>query len=146
MENLHILLRTNQPINGYNYFFNYQAISITFVNIMPNIKNIFVVVMSTFLLLIAARSNASIVVTGTIESKKVSEKYTLKNLSSLTHKTATFASLKANLDFKGFANSNSIYNTSTAAYLQYNKGNVSYVIPYNYKVILPKFKTPSPNN
>ncbi|MEN9700920.1 MAG: hypothetical protein RIR55_223 [Bacteroidota bacterium] len=113
---------------------------------MPSIKNIYVIALSTCLLLLATKSNASIVVTGSIDSKKVSEKYTLKNLSSLSHRTVTFATLKANLDFKGFANTNSIYNTSTAAYLQYNKGNVSYVIPYNYKVILPKFKTPTPNN
>ncbi len=113
---------------------------------MPTIKNIFVVTLSTCLLLFATKSNASIVVTGTIESKKLSEKYSLKNLSALSHRTVTFATLKASLDFKGFANTNSIYNSSTAAYLQYNKGNVSYVIPYNYKVILPKFKAPTPNN
>jgi hypothetical protein len=113
---------------------------------MPSIKNIFVITFSTCLLLLAATSNASIVVTGTIESKKLSEKYTLKNLSALSHRTVTFATLKASLDFKGFANTNSMYNSSTATYLQYNKGNVSYVIPYNYKVILPKFKTPTPNN
>jgi hypothetical protein len=113
---------------------------------MPSIKNIYVIALSTCLLFLATTSTASIVVTGSIESKKISEKYTLKNLSALSHRTVTFATLKASLDFKGFANTNSMYNTSTAAYLQYNKGNVSYVIPYNYKVILPKFKTPSPNN
>jgi hypothetical protein len=146
MENLHILLRTNQPKYGYNYFFNNQPISITFVYIMPTLKNIFVVSLSTCLLLFAGKSYASIVVTGTIESKKLSEKYTLKNLSAFTHRTTTFATLKANLDFKGFANTNSIYNTNNAAYLKYNKGNVSYVIPYNHKVLLSKFKIPTPNN
>lgn len=113
---------------------------------MPSIKNIFVITFSSCLLLFATKSNASIVVTGTIESKKINEKYSLKNLSALSHRTVTFATLKASLDYKGFANTNSIYNSSTAAYLQYNKGNVSYVIPYNYKVILPKFKAPTPNN
>jgi hypothetical protein len=113
---------------------------------MPSIKNIFVITLSTFLLLFAAKLNASIVVTSTVEAKKLSEKYSLKNLSALSHRTVSFATLKASLDFKGFANTNSIYNTSTAAYLQYNKGNVSYVIPYKYKVILPKFKAPTPNN
>jgi len=51
--------------------------------------------------------------------------------------------LKSSLEFKGFSTSNSIYNVNTAAYLKYNKGNISYVIPYHYKVILPKFKAPS---
>lgn len=113
---------------------------------MPTVKNILLAAIATCMLFLAATSYASIVVTGTVETKKTSEKYTLKNLSALTHRTATFASLKSSLDFKGFANSNSLYNTSTAAYLQYNKGNVTYVIPYHYKVILPKFKTPSPTN
>jgi hypothetical protein len=115
---------------------------------MPTVKNILIASLSTCLLLLAVTSYGSIVVTGTIESKKVTEKYSLKNLSSLSHKTSTFASLKSTLEFKGFGSSNvnSMYNTSTAAYLKYNKGNVSYVIPYHYKVILPKFKTPSPNN
>jgi hypothetical protein len=113
---------------------------------MPSIKNKFFIALSTCMLLFTATSNASIVVTGTIESKKLNEKYSLKNLSALSHRTVTFATLKASLDFKGFANTNSMYNASTAAYLQYNKGNVSYVIPYNYKVILPKFKAPTPNN
>jgi hypothetical protein len=132
--------------NWLKYFFSKQSLSITFVTIMPSIKNIFVIALSTCMLLFTAKSNASIVVTGTIESKKLSEKYSLKNLSALSHRTVTFATLKASLDFKGFANTNSMYNASTAAYLQYNKGNVSYVIPYNYKVILPKFKAPTPNN
>lgn len=115
---------------------------------MPTIKNIFFVTMSTCLLLLAVTSNASIVITGTTEANKASEKYSLKNLSSLSHRTISFSTLKGSLDFKGFAsgNSTSIYNTNTAAYLKYNKGNISYVIPYNYKVILPRFKTPTPNN
>jgi hypothetical protein len=44
------------------------------------------------------------------------------------------------LEFKGLS---AISNSSTAAYLKYNKGNISYVIPYRYKVILPRFKAPS---
>jgi hypothetical protein len=92
---------------------------------------------------VSLNSYASTIVTGTIESKKLSEKYSLKNLSSLTHKTASFATLKSNLEYKGFATTSSISNSSTANYLKYNKGNVSYLIPYHYKVILSKFKTPS---
>jgi hypothetical protein len=93
---------------------------------------------------VSVNSYASLIVTGTFESKKVVEKYSLKNLSSLSHKTASFATLKSSLEYKGFANSNtnSISNNN-ASYLKYNKGNVSYVIPYKYKVILSKFKTPS---
>jgi hypothetical protein len=110
---------------------------------MRTVKNILFIAFATSLLLVTANLNASMVVTGTIESKKAEVKYTLKNLSAFTHKTASFATLKSSLDFKGFANTNSITSNSNANYLKYNKGNVSYVIPYHYKVILSKFKTPS---
>lgn len=108
---------------------------------MRTTKHLFLSTICTCFLLVSLNSNASTVVTGTIETKKVSEKYSLKNLSA--HKTASFATLKSNLVYKGFANTSSLSNGNTANYLKYNKGNVSYVIPYHYKVILSKFKTPS---
>lgn len=112
---------------------------------MRTVKNILLSAFVASLLLTSANTYASLIVTGTIETKKASEKYSLKNLSSLSHKTASFASLKSSLEYKGFAtnNTSSIAN-SNANYLKYNKGNVSYVIPYNYKVIFSKFKTPTP--
>ena len=111
---------------------------------MRTLKNIMFSFLFISLVLLNFNSSASIIVTTTnLESKKEVEKYSLKNLNALSHKTATFATLKASLEYKGFSNTNSIYNTNTAAYLKYNKGNISYVIPYHYKVILPKFKAPS---
>ena len=89
-------------------------------------------------------SFASAITTGTIESSKSSEKYSLKNLSSLVRKTSSFTLLKSSLEFKGFATINS--GAGNATYLKYNKGNISYVIPYRYKMVLTKFKTPSPTN
>ncbi len=111
---------------------------------MRTVKNILKSAFVASLMLASVNTYASLIVTSTIETKKVSEKYSLKNLSSLSHKTASFATLKSSLEYKGFANTNnsSIAN-SNANYLKYNKGNVSYVIPYNYKVIFSKFKTPS---
>lgn len=82
---------------------------------------------------------ATVIINGTIESKKVTEKYTLRNLSALTHKTATFYTLKSSLVFKGITNS-----STNGNFIKYNKGNISYVIPYRHKVVLSKFKTPSP--
>lgn len=108
---------------------------------MRTTRNIFLSTVYTCLMLVSLNSSATTVVTATIETKKVSEKYSLKNLSA--HKTAGFATLRSNLEFKGFANTSSLSNGNTANYLKYNKGNVSYVIPYNYKVILSRFKTPS---
>jgi hypothetical protein len=107
---------------------------------MRTVKNILLSACLFTILLLSGSVYASSIVTGTtIESKKAEEKYSLKNLGSLAHKTATFYTLRSTLEFKGFSNSNIVSNN----YLRYNKGNISYVIPYRYKIILPRFKTPT---
>jgi hypothetical protein len=91
--------------------------------------------------------HASTIVTGTTESKKVTEKYSLKNLSSLSHKASTFRDLKSSLLYKGLSVSTTVTSgLGQSNYLKYNKGNITYVIPYRHKVILPRFKTPSPQH
>ncbi len=86
---------------------------------------------------------ASTVVLNSTETKSntssISEKYSLKNIGTTSFKTSTFYTLRSSLEFKGMA-----ANKSNANYLKFNKGNISYVIPYRYKMILPRFKTPSP--
>jgi hypothetical protein len=91
--------------------------------------------------------HASTIASGTSDSKKVTEKYSLKNLSSLSHKANTFYDLKSSLLYKGLTVSSTL-NTGLGQtnYLKYNKGNITYVIPYRHKVILPRFKTPSPQH
>lgn len=106
-------------------------------------------ILTSFVLvaLVSTSANASTVVIGKAESKKTTEKYSLKNLSSLNQRASTFQNLKSSLVYKGLtihANLNGATNNSS--YLKYNKGNITYVIPYRYKMILPKFKTPSPQN
>jgi hypothetical protein len=91
--------------------------------------------------------HASTIVTGTSDSKKSAEKYTLKNLSSLSHKASTFHDLKSSLVYKGLSVHAIVGGSASQSnYLKYNKGNITYVIPYRHKVILPKFKTPSQQN
>jgi hypothetical protein len=91
--------------------------------------------------------NASTIVSGTSDSKKVTEKYSLKNLSSLSHKASTFRDLKSSLLYKGLSVSTTMTSgLGQSNYLKYNKGNITYVIPYRHKVILPRFKTPSPQH
>jgi hypothetical protein len=91
--------------------------------------------------------NASTIVSGTSGSKKVTEKYSLKNLSSLSHKASTFRDLKSSLLYKGLSVSTTMTSgLGQSNYLKYNKGNITYVIPYRHKVILPRFKTPSPQH
>jgi hypothetical protein len=106
-------------------------------------------ILTTFLLVTVASTtvNASTIVSSTSDSKKMTEKYSLKNLSSLNHKASTFRDLKSSLLYKGL----SVSMTANAGsghtnYLKYNKGNITYVIPYRHKVILPKFKAPSPQH
>lgn len=106
-------------------------------------------ILTSFVILTAISSTvqASTIVTGTSDAKKASEKYSLKNLSSLSHKASTFHDLKSSLVYKGLSvHSNMNGATNQSNYLKYNKGNITYVIPYRHKVILPKFKTPSPQN
>ena len=111
---------------------------------MRTIKNILIIICLTTVLFISESSYASTIVNGSTESKKMVEKYTLKNIGNLTHKTATFYTLKSNLEFKGISSFNMNGSVNNSNYLKYNKGNISYVIPYRHKVVLSKFKTPSP--
>jgi len=108
---------------------------------MRIIKNISILTcIITTLVICTVNTYASTVITTSLASKKVEEKYSLKNLGSMARKTASFYTLKSSLEFKGLSANNNLGN---AAYLKYNKGNISYVIPYRYKVILPRFKTPT---
>ena len=100
-----------------------------------------------FITVVSTTVHASSIVSGTSESKKVTEKYSLKNLSSLSHKSSTFRDLKSSLLYKGLTVTSSISaGLGQTNYLKYNKGNITYVIPYRHKVILPRFKTPSPQH
>ena len=98
-----------------------------------------------FITVVTTTVHASTIVSSSSESKKASEKYSLKNLSSLSHKVSTFHDLKSRLLYKGLSVSSSLNGgQGQTNYLKYNKGNITYVIPYRHKVILPRFKTPSP--
>jgi len=113
------------------------------VHTLRNILTSFV-----FITVTTSTVHASTIVSGTTDARKVTEKYSLKNLSSLSHKTSTFHDLKSSLLYKGLSVSTTINNTGLGQtnYLKYNKGNITYVIPYRHKVILPRFKTPSPQH
>ena len=112
---------------------------------MRTLRNILTSIV--FITVVSSTVHASTIVSSTSESKKVTEKYSLKNLSSLSHKASTFHDLKSRLLYKGLTVSTSM-NTGIgqANYLKYNKGNITYVIPYRHKVILPRFKAPSPQH
>ena len=93
--------------------------------------------------LINSQLHASTLVLSSTELKSSTaslvEKYSLKNIGSSSLKTSTFNTLRSSLEYKGMASGN-----ANANYLKFNKGNISYVIPYRYKMVLPRFKTPTP--
>jgi hypothetical protein len=123
------------------YFFKESTSLLIFVLTMRTVKQIlFIVALTIFTL---SQTQASTVVLNSTENKSsstsIAEKYSLKNIGNASLKTSTFYTLRSSLEFKGMA-----ANKSNANYLKFNKGNISYVIPYRYKMVLPRFKTPSP--
>ena len=108
---------------------------------MRTLKNILLIGCLTFFM--NSQLSASSVVSSSTELKSVatsiSDKYSLKNIGTASLKTSTFFTLRSSLEYKGMAAGN-----ANANYLKFNKGNISYVIPYRYKMILPRFKTPTP--
>lgn len=108
---------------------------------MRTFKNILLIGFLTFFM--NSQLSASSVVSSSTELKSVttsfSDKYSLKNIGNSSLKTSTFFTLRSSLEYKGMAAGNA--NTN---YLKFNKGNISYVIPYRYKMVLHRFKTPTP--
>lgn len=102
-----------------------------------------------FLLLIAVKlAFASIGVSGISDDKLKSNKYSLKNFSALRH-TFSLNSLKSKLHYTSsdvYSQSNFNSTTQMNSMMKYDRGNTTYIMPFNYKVKVPKFKTPSPNN
>lgn len=85
----------------------------------------------------------------TDEKTKNSSKYSLKNLSTLSHKGLSYSSLKSNLQFKGIqlmplTGKETQSGLEVSSMLKFDNGNTTYIYPYKFKVKVPKFKTPTP--
>ena len=86
----------------------------------------------------------------TTEKRGKQTKFTLKNLSSLTSKSLSYSSLKSTIQYKSIqtlglqlkGNENAEMNSM----LRFDNGNSSFVVPYKFKVKVPKFKTPTPSS
>ena len=87
-------------------------------------------------------------ITGLSDEKNKNNKFSLRNLSSLSHKSLTFSSLKSSLQFKGglitSASKESVNGIEINSMLRYDNGNTAYIYPYKFKIKAPKFKTPTP--
>lgn len=83
--------------------------------------------------------------TGITDEKTKTSKYSLKNLSVLSHKGLSFSSLKSSLQYKGtqFTTKETINGSEVSSMLRFDNGNTAYVYPYKFKIKAPKFKTPS---
>lgn len=85
---------------------------------------------------------------GLTGEKERSNKYSLKNLSSLANnKTISLASIKSNLQFKGMQQvsaKNTNGGLEMTSQLRYENGNTTFVYPYKFKIKVSKFKTPTP--
>ena len=101
------------------------------------------------LLLLGVRlAFASITFTGMSDDKLKVSKYSLKNLGSLHH-TVSLNTLKFGLRYTSsdvYSFTNSRNNVQMNSIMRYDKGNTTFIMPFSYKVKVPKFKTPSPNN
>ena len=63
--------------------------------------------------------------------------------------TFSLNSLKYNLHYTGsdiLSQSTLPNSTQVNSMMRYDRGNTTYIMPFNYKVKVPKFKTPSPTN
>ncbi|MBS1641337.1 MAG: hypothetical protein JST94_11385 [Bacteroidetes bacterium] len=87
--------------------------------------------------------------TGITDENNKNNKYSLKNLSSYSHKAFSLSHLRTTLQYRGSLVINQKSNTTGVelnSVLEYDRGNTAYVLPYKLKVKVPKFKTPSPDN
>lgn len=90
---------------------------------------------------------AAFSLSGLTDERAKNSKYSLKNLSSLSHRTLSLSSLKATMQFKGLM-TNSVKETNNGlefnSMLRYDNNNSTYIYPYKFNVKTPKFKTPAP--
>jgi hypothetical protein len=106
------------------------------------------VIISALFIMAIQVAYAAFSFTGLIDEKAKNSKYSLKNLSSLSHKSLTYSSMKASMQFRGtqLIGSKDQQNPSEiSSMLRFDNGNTTYVYPYKFKVKVPtKFKTPVP--
>jgi len=80
---------------------------------------------------------------GISDERNKSNKYSLKNLSHTSHNTLSLYSLRSELQYKGSQSIN--INTFDGgmginSMMQYDRGNTTFILPYKFKINLPKDK------
>ncbi len=105
------------------------------------------ITIATLFMTVVQFALASISFTGITDEKNSLNKYSLKNLNRF-HQSFSLITLKSTLHFKGSdlftqpTNSGSEFKSM----IRFDKGNTTYVMPYNFKlkVKVSKFKVPTP--
>ena len=101
----------------------------------------------TIFIMVVPFAFASLTISGTIDEANRSSKFSLKNINKYTQKSFSLSLLRTNLQNNGTLTlKNFSFNSEANSFIQINNGNTTYVLPYKFKVKVPKFKTPSPNN
>ena len=111
-----------------------------------HIKKLFA---ATLFTMVVPFAFASFTLTGTVGEKSKNNKYSLKSLSHYANKSLSLSLLRTNLQYKGLSSISQLKDNTGAglnSFMQIERGNTTYIMPYNFKVKTPKFKTPSPNN
>ena len=114
---------------------------------MKSHKSIKKISIALSLLMLVNLAVASISFTGINDEKFKGSKYSLKNFSSLRH-TFSLNSLKYSLHYTGsdvFSQNVLPSGTQMNSMMRYDRGNTTYIMPFSYKVKVPRFKTPSPS-
>jgi hypothetical protein len=121
---------------------------ITFAS-MTHTRHFKKIIIASLLLVGVQVALASSVITGRSDDNNLNSKFSLKDIGNLSRKNVALYSFKSNLQFNSMqimderAVNGGLEFTSV---LNFNRGNSSYVIPFHFKVKVPKFKTPSPIN
>ncbi|MFP5039586.1 hypothetical protein [Parasediminibacterium sp. JCM 36343] len=88
---------------------------------------------------------ASISFTGISDDKLKNSKFSLRNLNSFHH-TFSLSMLKSSLRYKYSdilrQETNPAGITEINSMMRYERGNTTFIMPYKYKIKVPKFKTP----
>jgi hypothetical protein len=81
-----------------------------------------------------------------LSGEKAKSKYSLRNLSALSHKGLSFSSLRSSLQYKGMqqpvSTKETVSGLEISSTLRYDNGNTTYILPYKFKIKTSKFKTP----
>ena len=106
-------------------------------------------IIATIFIMVVPFAFGAFTLTGSVDEKSRNNKYSLKNISRYSQKSFTLSSLRTNLQYRGslsISTKSGVDNSIFNSYIQIDKGNTTYTLPYKMKIKAPRFKTPSQTN